>query len=248
MDLKKIYFPSVGVDIVFNIDGDTPVSRSSIIYDVDYAKKTMVLAQPTIAITPKTDFQQLHLTTIVQTKSRKARVGVPCRPIKFIDNYPLANKSSVKALLIEYQLPAKETNIRTAFRIHLSRRHTVKAKLIYRDLTLLSTKDFKIKDISFGGMGLVVKKAQGNSGSLLAGVKRGTLLPMGISLVDKEQIKPVATFGLKIRVVRVNPNYSETHILLGLKIEKIKPDDEVLLNRFIHDAQIAELKRLSKKG
>ena len=80
------------------------------------------------------------------------------------------------------------------------------------------------------------------------GLTIGTRLPMGISLIDSKKQTPLGTFPVKVRVVRVNHNYSDTHALIGLSIESITPENEDFLIKFIHDAQIAELKRLSQKG
>ncbi len=244
-ETNKIFFPSTGVDIVLDIDSDTPRSRSSIIYDADYKKQIFVVAQPNPAITPSTPYEQLHLTTITNINHRKARIGISCRPIRFISNYPLANKTTTKAVVLSYTPPATETNIRAAFRLSMSARHTVQGKLQIDNTEYHSDKDFKIKDISFSGLGMVVAK---NITSRLTQLKAGTLLSMGISLVDNKKEAPIDTFALKVRVVRVNKNYSESHILFGMKIDSIAPSNEDHLIKFIHDAQISELKRASQKG
>lgn len=79
-------------------------------------------------------------------------------------------------------------------------------------------------------------------------MKIGTEMIMGLALVDRDQPGAIATFPVKIQVVRINMNYSETHTLIGLKITSINRENEEVLNRFIHTAQIEELKRISKKG
>ncbi len=246
-DLDKIFIPSTGVDLVFNIDSTAPLARASIIYDTDHKNKTITIAQPRIPVNKSTEFRQLHLTTIVQTKKRKTRIGINCRPVRFIDKYPLANKTYTRALVLGYSLPLAEANIRSAFRLPLSSRHTVKAKLHYDNRDYFTVKDFRIKDVSFNGLGLVLAK-QSDTSNPLTGIGTGTILPMGISLVDTGQEIVLATFPIKVRVVRIDPNYSNTHTLIGLSIQVIAPENEDLLIKFIHDAQIEELKRLSQKG
>jgi len=247
-NLEKIFLPSVGVDLVFNMDSPSPVSRASIIYDTDHTNKTITIAQPITALTETTKFDQLHLTVIVHLKQRKTRIGISCVPVKFIEKYPLANKAMTKALTLQYYPPVIETNIRSAFRLPLSNRHTVKGKLVYHKIDFFTVKDFKIKDISFTGLGVIVNKKRENSTNPLIGLTIGTLMPMGISLMDSKKEAPIGTFPVKVRAVRVNHNYSDTHMLVGLRIEAITPANEDLLIKFIHDAQIAELKRLSQKG
>ncbi|HCY84338.1 MAG TPA: hypothetical protein DHV36_04300 [Desulfobacteraceae bacterium] len=247
-EIDKIFLPSVGVNLVFDMDSLTPVSRSSIIYDTSYGDKTITIAQPIVPVTSETRFDQLHLTTIVHFKQRRARVGLACKPVKFIDQYQLANNSVTKALVIQYKEPPIETNIRAAFRLPLSQRHNIKAKLLFNGVEYFTARDFKIKDISFAGMGLVVPKKFGKKTNPLTEVKLTTPVPVGMILVDKNEKDPVGTFPVKTKVVRLNPNYSESHMLVGLRITAIMPESEDLLNRFIHKAQIDELKRISKRG
>lgn len=247
-DVDSIFLPSVGVDLVFDMDSLTPISRSSIIYDVDYGNQTITIAQPIVQISADTKFDQLHLTTIIHARQQRVRIGVPCRPIKFIDQYQLANRAQTRALVLEYGLPPIETNIRSAFRLPLSQRHTIKAKLLFKNQEFYTARDFKIKDISFAGMGLILPKKVGTSPNPLLSLESGTEFPIGMILVDKNEKEAVGKFPVKTRVVRVNLNYSDTHALAGLKILAMAPENESLLNRFIHNAQIAELKRLSKRG
>ena len=91
-DVKKIFFPSVGVNLVFNINTDFPILKSSIIYDADFKKQTITIAQPSIPVTPNTPFEQLHLTTLVYINQHRLRIGVRCRPIQFIRNFPMGRR------------------------------------------------------------------------------------------------------------------------------------------------------------
>ncbi|WP_020589179.1 PilZ domain-containing protein [Desulfobacter curvatus] len=247
-DVKKIFFPSVGVNLVFNINTDFPVSKSSIIYDADFKKKAITIAQPIIPITPNTPFEQLHLTTLVYIDQRRIRVGIPCSPIRFINDYPMAGGTTVKAIVVQYRLPAIETNIRSAFRLSMTSKYVVKAKIAHNGQEYRTPGDFKIKDISFSGLGLVILEKKGKRPSPLSVLKAGTKMTMGIALVDRDHPGSIGSFPVQIQVARINLNYSETHTLIGLKITNITREDEEMLNQFIHTAQIEELKRFSKKG
>ncbi|MCG8688927.1 MAG: PilZ domain-containing protein [Desulfobacterales bacterium] len=247
-DVEKIFLPSVGVDLVFNMDSETPISKSSIIYDTDYKNKTITIAQPVVPISKDTSFDQLHLTTLIQAKQRKSRIGINCRPIQFIENYPLANGALTKALVVKYDLPAIETNIRSAFRLSLGLRYTIKAKLLFNKQEYRTPKDFRVKDVSFAGIGIVVHKKKGKDVNPLLALKRGTSLAVGLALIDSEQKEPVGILPLKTRVARINHKYSDAHTLIGLKISDISLENESILNQFIHEAQVDELKRISKKG
>jgi hypothetical protein len=247
-DVKNIFIPSVGVNLVFNINTDLPTSNSSIIYDADYEKQSITIAQPTPPVMPSTPFEQLHLTTLVYIKQRRLRIGIPCSPARFINNYPMADGSPVSAIMLEYRLPATETNIRAAFRLSMTGRYTVKAKIVYNAQEYRTPGDFKIKDISFSGLGIVILEKKEKRLHPLATLKTGTKMIMGLALVDRDQPGTMATFPIQIQVARIKTNYSETHTLIGFKITNITPKDEEALNQFIHVAQIEELKRISKKG
>ncbi|NDY72025.1 hypothetical protein DO021_10920 [Desulfobacter hydrogenophilus] len=246
-DVKKIFFPSVGVNLVFNINTDFPISKASIIYDADYKKQTITLAQPSIPVTQNTPFEQLHLTTLVYIKQRRLRIGIRCKPTQFTSNYPMADGTPVKAFVVQYRLPAIETNIRSAFRLLMTNRYAVKGKIVYNKQEYRTPGDFKIKDISFSGLGLVILEKKGQRPSPLSALKVGTKMIMGLALVDRDQPGAKKTVPVQIQVARININYSEIHTLIGLKITNITREDEEVLNLFIHTAQIEELKRISKK-
>jgi len=243
-DIKKIFLPSVGVDLVLNTNSLMPSSRSSIIYDVDFKKKSITIAQPLTPLSGETDFDELHLTTIVKTPQNKLRVGIKCYPIKFIDQYQLANQSTAKAVTLQYDSPIAEINIRSAFRLPLSTRHSIKAKLIHRKAEYYTARDFSIRDISLTGMSLVIPRRSKYGPNRLIELKINEIFPVGLILVDKEKDKPVGTFPVKTRIVRLNTNYSKTQLQIGLKIIAIAKENETTLNQFIHQAQIDELTRL----
>jgi len=247
-DINNIFLPSVGVDMVFNMNSLAPYSRSSIIYDVDYKNKTITIAQPLTPFSKNTAFKELHLTTIVHNKSRRIRVGVSCRPFKLINNYPLANKETVSAVLLSYELPVVETNIRSAFRLPLSTKHIIKGKLVYNNLEYYTSKDFSIRDVSLTGFGIVVPKKRNSQLDSLTKIKINEKVMIGIILVDMDLDEPVGTIPIKAQLNRINPNYSETYSLLGFKFLNLKRDNESILNKFIHTAQIDDLKRLNRRN
>jgi len=245
-DINKIFLPSVGVNIIFNINSLTPYSRASIIYDVDFRNKVMTVAQPLIAFSKNTTFKALHLTTILHDKNRKMRVGVECSHFKLIEQYKLAGKTNVSAVLLTYELPVKESNIRSAFRLPLSTKHIIKAKILYNNLEYSSSRDFSIRDVSITGLGLIVPKKRNNNINPLGEIKINEKIIVNIILIRMDQNKPVGTLPLKVQIARINSNYSSTHSLVGLRILSIGSNSETVLSRFIHNAQIDELKRISK--
>ena len=244
-DIKTIFAPSTGVDLVFNMHSPVPTSRSSIIFDAQFNDNTITIAQPFVPVSPKTQFTTLHVTTTVPGRQKQIRVGMACQPLRFIDHYPLAGNAVSKALVLQYTPPAVETNIRSAFRLPLGSRHIVRAKLIFREAEFYTAADFKIRDISFAGMGIMIPKKVKTRPNPLCRLAYNDILPMGLVLVDTRKEDTMGTLPVKAKVKRINTDFSKTHILAGLKVIQISKDSESLLNKFIHDAQIDELKRLS---
>lgn len=248
LTIEKIFMPSTGVDIVFNMNTITPHSRSSIIYDIDYKKKEVIIAQPLTPITSSTTYDELHLTTILQDKGRKLRAGVVCTELKIIKGYKLANNKSIPVICLKYKPPVKETNIRSAFRLPLSKQHVIKGKILLNQQEYLTPHDFSIRDISLSGIGLHVIKKKGNAPHPLSQLENGDQIMIGIILIDTSQTIPSAAIPMRAQVTRINTEFSQTHILIGFQITGLKQEHETILGQFIHKAQVDELKRLSGRS
>ncbi len=245
--MEKIFPPATGVDIVFNMNDMAPYSRSSIIYDVNYDSREIIIAQPLTPFSAKTNYNELHLTTIIQDKTRRLRAGIACTHFKLIRQFPLAGHTTVQAVRLKYELPIIEINIRSAFRLPLSKKFIIKGKILLDNLEYHTSKDFSIRDISLSGIGLLVPKKRGNHNNPLAELSMGQELLVGVILINLEQDKPEGTLPIKAKVKRINPDHSPTHALVGLKISALPRDKEDTLNQFIHNAQIVELRRLSRR-
>jgi hypothetical protein len=246
-EIDQIFLPSTGVDMVFDIDSLTPHSRSSIIYDIDFKHKKIIIAQTTPPFSKHTDFKQLDITTIIQTPKRRVRLGLKCTDFKIIPRYPLANKSHVPAVQLSYKPPVRETNIRSAFRLPLNENYIIKAKIAHKNIKYASPDDFFIRDISLTGIGLVIpRKKKKAPNPLAAAIKTGEKLVAGIILIDMKLDKPVDIITVKAQVTRVDMKYSDTSILAGVNFLNLKQNAESSLHKFIHQAQIETLKKLSR--
>jgi hypothetical protein len=230
---------------VFNINSLTPHSRSSIIYDVNLGKREITIAQTLSPFSKNTPFKELHLTTIVRDK-KKMRVGVKCIGLTVIEEYALANDSVVPAVVLTYEPLVKETNIRSAFRLPLSMRYIIKGKLLFDNREYSSPRDFSIRDISLTGLGLIIPRKRNKGANSLTKIKVNEILKMGIILINMDESKPMGTLAVTAQVVRIQSGKLDTHVEVGLKTDPLSSESETILNRFIHDAQIDELKRLSR--
>lgn len=228
------------MDLVFNMNSLAPYSRSSIIYDVDFGNESITIAQPRTALSQKTIFRELHITTIIQEKNKKVRFGVECQSFNIIDQYLLANKTKVPAVLLKYKLPVEETNIRSAFRLPLSTKYIIKGKILFRDFEYTSQKDFAIRDVSFKGVGIIIPKTNNNSNPL-AVIKVNEEIDFQIILTDTDEEEDPISIPIRALVARVNPRYSERYMLMGLQFINLSNQNEAIINKFIYDAQIHEL-------
>lgn len=236
------------MELVFNINSLAPYSRSSIIYDANFKDETITIAQPLTVFSKKTVFRELHLTTIIQGKNRKARFGVKCNGFNLIDQYLLANKTRVQAVILKYTLPILETNIRSAFRLPLNAKYIIKTKILYNNFEYNSPNDFSVRDISLNGIGIVIPKTNIRTANPFFELSINEEITLQITLVHTDREKPLGIIPIRAQITRISPKYSDSHILMGLKIINLSNQNEAILNKFIHDAQIEELKRLSRKN
>lgn len=243
-EIEKIFAPSCGIDLVFNLSSLTPYSRSSIIYDVNHDTREIIVAQPHVKFTENTEFDELHITTIKLHDNKKTRLGLGCTPVQILSQYRLANRNTAEAIQLRYSGNITEANIRAAFRLSLSAKFAVKGKITIRGQELFSPKDFSIRDISLNGIGIVIPKKVAQVHGLLD-IERGNEMALALILMNLEQGKPMGTVPVGAKIARVNQNYSPSHIFAGCQFVNITTETDSLLNQFIHTAQIDELQKLS---
>lgn len=249
-DIKKLFGPSIGVDAVFNINSLTPYSRSSIVYDISPEKQFVIIAQPTIPFSKHTQYKELHLTTTAYDGKRKYRVGVECLQFKIIENYKLADGSTVPAVAMRYKLPVSEVNIRSAFRLQLNDKFIIMGKLSFKDAVYTNPNDFVFSDISLSGVSLKIHITHPTD-NFLNTVQVGEKLPIEMTFIKRDLEEGDLVFGTipaTIKIVRIVEGFSETETLLAASISELKTTHETVLNKFIHQAQVDELKRLSRRN
>lgn len=245
LDIRKILSPSLGVEIVFDLNSLTPQVSSSIIYDVDHLKQTVITAQPRIPINPDFVARTIHLTTLVTVKGSKKRVGIKCRPIEFNNDYRLSNNRRVGAIIFKYDPPMTETTIRSAYRLPVGKRHGIRMKLIHGENNYYSTRDFSIRDISLTGITLVIPRNIKDRQNPLERIGLNVLLPLGI-IINKDPETPATIIPAIIKIMRLQSTPTGSYRVAGARFERFgNPSCEEELNRFIHREQFEDLKRLS---
>ena len=250
LEIERYFFPSTGVELVFNLNSISPYTRTSIIYDTDYQNRRITIAQPQRPLTRNMEYDELHITTVFKGAKGTARAGLKCRPESFIKNYKLAGDNQVEAVELSYTPPAFETNIRSAYRLPLKKPYTIKGKILRRSVEFFTKRDFVFHDISLNGAGILISNKVGSKSNPLRDLERLESIKIGLILIkeDEEENRPPekkATIPAVAEVMRVNENFSDKMTFAGVKFTKLTQENEDALYGFIHEAQIEDLRKMS---
>lgn len=236
--------PGMGVDLVFNLDSLSPLSKSSIVFDCDESKKQVIVAQPALKIQKDNPYKQMHISSLVRKDlNSKIRLGYPCHLFDIIKDYRLSNNEKAEAVVLEYSLPAQEINIRSAFRFQPNTNFEVFGKLAIRDEMFYSGRHFKFYDISISGIGILIPKKIQKDRNPLLDLKPDTLGKIGILLKNGDNADSVWTIECRFKVVRINTDYNPLSGFAGLVMINLSQDHEETLNRFIHQAQLYQIRK-----
>ncbi|MFH1154991.1 MAG: PilZ domain-containing protein [Pseudomonadota bacterium] len=250
IDIPTIFVPSQGIELVFQLNSLNPNSRASIIYDADYSAQTLTIAQPIVPVNRSTDVSDMYVTTLAILADKKQRFGMKCLPEQMIPDYILAGMEPVQALVLRYYPPALETNIRSAYRIPLSRHHSIQTELSWENSLFLSDSDFVIHDISITGMGIVFPHARQGTLHPLTRIPLHHPVPARMTLIrTNDRTQAPISFQTEIFVVRrQNDSASTGGHFMGMQFVSLSRSIEDDLGTFIHQAQMIELQRLSGLG
>lgn len=239
--------PGLGVDLVFNLDTLSPISKSSIVFDQDEKLRQVTVAQPTPKISKDYKYDQMHLSTLVTKElSGKVRLGYKCKIIKLINKYQLANQGVADAILLEYQEPLVEINIRAAFRLYPNTSFDVMGKLFYHGKEFYSGIHFKIYNVSVSGIGLLIPKKIKKDRNPLLDIETNKTGKIGLLLKKTGKSDDIITIESDIKVVRSNSNFNAMSGFAGLTFAELLQKNETALNKFIHEAQLHEIRQTNR--
>ncbi|TWI68906.1 PilZ domain-containing protein [Desulfobotulus alkaliphilus] len=245
---EKTLLPGTGIEVVFNLNSLSPMIRSAMLLDVSFSKQELIISQTIPTISRTTSFKEMHVTTLMREKSGgKKRYGFKCRIKDFQKNYLLSDGSEPEVLLLHHEKDIQEINIRSGYRISPGKNFPVFAKLVYNGKEYICGKDFSIRDLSVTGVGLVAPKNKNSDNTALLNLKNGTPIALGMVLSypkgDRIAREKVVCAG---KVARANPHYNKNAGVLGLHFIKMVSEGEESLMRFIHEAQLEEIRQLSR--
>lgn len=246
-DTHLILKPGMGVDLIFELNSISPRSKPSIIFDVMPKKKQIVIAQPTQRINPEMPIREMHISSLIRGEfSSKTRMGYKCRVVDAINGYQLANRSMADAIVIEYSEPALEINIRAAYRFHPNEQFDVMGKLSYNNEFYYSGRHFRFQNISINGVGLLIPKKFRQERNPLIDMQVDSVAKIGIILKYSLEEETIETLDCDLDVVRTNTNYNEKSGFAGCALKNLAVEHEEILNRFIHKAQVHEIRRQNR--
>ena len=160
--IEHIFQPGTKVEIVFDIDCESPVVFPTYILQCKYDSNTMILYQTRPEILPSFKYQTVDIATLLEGElNRKVRLGLKCKILKFLNNHKISDRVRENVLLIQYVPPMRKINLRSTFRLQTSYRFSVEGNIHVDDIIYLSGKDFSVRDISVTGIGLLVPKRAG---------------------------------------------------------------------------------------
>ncbi len=239
---SNILKPGIGVDLIFNLSSMSPLLKPSIIFERE--NQSITIAQPQSIITPNYKYETMHISSLISNElAGKNRKGYLCKITKHLDSYILSNGSVTKALLLEIQEPLIDLNIRAAFRFEPNLTHTVMGKIIYKGKEYYSGVHFKVFNISISGVGFILPKKIKKSRNPLLDIAKDSIAKMGLLLRSTEGAEEIITIESEILIVRTNSDYNKFSGFVGVSFRNLVQQSEEALNKFIHNAQVFEIRK-----
>ena len=244
LNIDDIFKPGIGIDIVFDMNADFPVVRSSMIHDCHYNTSQMIISQPNPPILPSFKYTTMSVTAIVKKELNETfRYGMNAKITRFLPNYVLSDRTRDNAILVHYDAPGDKVNIRSAYRLEPGLGYKVSGTVVFKENAFPSEKFFKVKDISFTGLSITVPVNKGGKANPLVSAKVGEAASIELQLVSPDKSSPGVSISSDVIIVRKKMTATKKMAFLGMKFTPLPERHETLLSKFIHEAQITRIKR-----
>jgi len=236
---KQFFRPGTRIELIFDVDLDRPIVRDGLLYDCQYADKQLVVSQTRPEILPSFRFTTLDVTTLIEKElGQRSRVGLRCTIKDFQSGYELSNKTRANAILLAYSPPLKMVNLRSAYRLEPTPTHNVEGVIFFHGNRYVSEDDFRIQNISFNGVGLIIPRLINGQPNGLLEFEAGDEFRMEIHLKDAETGPRVEVVPVETLVVRKIETFNRTSGFLGAHFSSLDRVDEEKISKFIHRAQL----------
>ncbi|MFZ5569812.1 MAG: PilZ domain-containing protein [Thermodesulfobacteriota bacterium] len=244
LQVSRIYRPGIKVEVVYELDSDNPIVLPSLLYECQHPSMQLVIAQTNPEMAPGRQAGKMTLTALVSGElNRKFRAGIDCGLLECYPEYRLSSGNTARAARIRYDEDSlKVVNIRTAYRFSPNPVFRVDAEIRFDDLTFFSEQDFKIHNISFTGIGLLIPRLVGGKVNPMMELTVGQTLSIEIRLTDTRKEIQSAELSCELLVVRKEPDFNRRSGYAGFRLTGLSNPDVEKLNRFIHHAQLHEIR------
>jgi len=243
--IESLFKPGIRVDIVLNNKSMIPDVRSAVVYECNHDESRMVISQTRPEIVPSLEFNQMDITVLVEEElNRKIRNGLSCKVVRFLKDYKMLEQIEENAILVEYFPPVVEMNVRSAFRLEPGSRFIVEATIQVGKIQYISGRDFKVKDISFTGIGLVVPKLvrKKHSNDLLE-MEKGETAGIVLRLINNTSGGHEIAISSEVEMVRRSGTLNPENSFIGMRFTALSDKDEEFLSGFIHNAQLDKIRK-----
>jgi len=246
-NIKAIFRPGTEIEVTFDIDSQSPHVYPTRIYKYNHDSEHMLVFQTHPKVLPSLKYDTMDLTVLLEEGlTGKIRVGLRCRIVKFINDYKISDSVRENFLLVRYSPPMRMVNLRSTFRLRTNNRFRVDGKIIIEDKTFISDKDFTVRDISNINIGLLVPKKTGSKDNPLLNIKVGESLNTELVLREATSAEEPIKVSTCFEIVRKVMNFNVKSGFIGARFINTKPEVQEKLHRFIHNAQLIEIRNQKK--
>ena len=243
--IKDIFKPESRIEVAFNLDSPVPIVLPTNIYKCDYESNRMLIYQTHPEVLPSFKFDTMNIAMLLEQElNRMIRAGLPCKIVKFVNNYQVSERLKENLFLIEYFPPMKKINLRSTFRLRTSYRYSVEATICSDDVSYASGTDFSVQDISVTGIGLLVPKKIGKRDNPMLRISVDDMCDIEVKLERAESKERPHKISTAIKVSRKVISYNPLSGFIGAVFTDLSPEDQENLFQYIHEAQLYEIRNI----
>jgi len=245
--IEGIFMPESRVEVAFNLDNPVPLVLRTNIYKCDYGANRMLIYQTHPQILPDFRYDTMNIAVLIEQElNRMIRVGLPCKIVKFVNDYQISERLKENLFLIEYFPPMRKINLRSTFRLRTSYRYNVEATICSDDVSYASGTYFTVQDISVTGIGLLVPKKVGKRKNPFSRISVDDMCDIEVKLERAESKERPYRISTAIKVARKVVSYNPLSSFIGALFIDLSPVDQENLFQYMHEAQLYEIR--SVKG
>lgn len=243
--VEHIFMERTRIEVAFNLESSLPIVLPTSIYKCNYESNRLLIYQTHPTILQSYTYDTMDITVLIEKElNQMTRVGLWCRIAKFLNNYRISDRATENFILIEYFPPMRKVNLRTTYRLRTSYRFNVEGRLCHKDMTYESGTHFSVHDISVTGAGLLVPKKIGKRENPLLNVRLNDSMNLELTLIQAGEEKSAQKISTPVETVRKVMSFNAASGFIGVRFGDLSADHQENLFRFIHEAQLTEIRNI----